>query len=174
MKAIIKLFTIGIFIFNCVSTYGQNYYTSLKGSDFVKGLENKDNLRGLLLELQFHLSEKGKIGNTVTGYYEYWQSSVYYVDIKTTPGKLNQIEVRVHEAMTDIPQHIMVDIKRLLPNKEINKQDDYSAIIDGTLINKETRFYLKYSRNTDNYEVIIWFDYPYYYFRFQENFAADE
>lgn len=170
MKTIIKLIVIDIFILFCGVIYGQNSYTALKGSDFVKGLENKDNLRGLLLENHFYLSEKGKIGNTVAGHYEYWQSSVYYVDIMATPGKLNQIEVRVHETMTDIPQHIMLDIKRLFPTKSIEEQDEHLAIIDGTIINKETRCYLKYSRNTDNFQVVIWFDYPYYHFRFQENF----
>lgn len=168
MKINIRLFLIILSLFCCEAAIGQNEWFTLKALHIIKGLDNTEYFREILIANHFNLSEKGKIDNTINGYYEYWKSGIVEVDIQKIPGTQNTIRVRINEALTGVPERFVLGVTQLFPHKKIEKKDENIAILDGTLINKEERYNLIYSRDIDNVVVYAWFHYPDYCFNFQE------
>ncbi|MGA2407212.1 MAG: hypothetical protein ABSF81_10750 [Bacteroidales bacterium] len=165
MKIIFKLILIVVSILYCGITYGQNEFVTLTSSDLIKGLDNKDYLRKKLIENGFTIIGKTGIGITKTGFYESWQfKSMLYVDIIYSPGKENTIKVGIHETLTGLPERLI----QSFPHKKIEKIDEHLPTINVTPINKEISYSLAYSRDSDNVRVVIWYDYPYYFFEYKD------
>lgn len=151
-----------------LSSYCQNEFITLSGIHIVKGLDNKDYLREVLGENRFTLVEKGKIENTINGFYEKWQlMSLYYVDIKTIPGKVNMINVYIHQALTGVPERLLADIKQYFPNRQLINREENLIMLDNTILNKEYGYIIQYSREIDNVKIDITFRYPDYFFQFK-------
>lgn len=161
MKRIFNLIQFVVSILYCGTIYGQNEFVTLTSSDFIKGLDNKDYIRERLIENGFTIVGESGIRIAKTGFYEYWQfKSMLYVDIIYSPGKENTIKVGINEAFTGLPERL---IQSFPHNKNKNKEERL-ANINVTPINKKTSYSLVYSRDNDKVGVVIWFDYPYYFF----------
>jgi len=163
MRAKLKLIVFVVSILYCGITYGQNEFVTLTSTQFIKGLDNKDYLRDILIENGFTAARQEKNSISKPKFYESWQyKSLLYVDILDRRGKENLIVVGIHESFTGLPERLL----QSFPRKKIKKRDEQLANIDVTPINKDATYSLIYARDNDKVGVYIWFDYPFYYFQY--------
>lgn len=161
MKTIFNLIVFVVLILYSGINYGQNEFVTLTSSDLIKGLDNKDYLREILIKNGFTKVGKEGIDVTKTGFNEYWQiSSMVYVDIL---DQENTIKVGINEAFTGLPERLI----QSFPHKKIENKDENLSTINVKPINKKTSYSLVYSRDSDKVIVAIWFDYPYYFFEYR-------
>jgi hypothetical protein len=160
MKILFKIILIVVSTLYCTITYGQNNFVSLTSSDFIKGLDNKDYLREKLLENGLTLT--GKDGNGVN---EYWSYKTFLlVDIIYSPGNENTIKVGVNDTLAGLPKRLL----QSFPHKNAGISDANLSTVNAEPINKKISYSLKYSRDSDYVNVLIWFDEPYYFFEYNK------
>jgi hypothetical protein len=165
VKKIFRLIVLVVSILYCGITYGQNIYINLTSSDLIKGLDNKDFLREKLAANGFKITGKNLIGTVSNAFYESWQyESSLFVDIIYNPGKENIIKVGVHENYKGFPERLI----RSFPKKSTVHRDDPLTDVNVSPINKTVSYALEYVRDNYKARVIVWYDYPYYFFEFTD------
>lgn len=136
---------------------------TLTSSDFIKGLDNKDYLRGKLTDNGFTFVQKSANGNLHDAFFEYWQyKSLLYVDIIYSPGRENIIKVGINESFNGFPDRLL----QTFPRKKMEARDEHVSSIKITPTNKKISYSLIYPRDSDNVRVFIWFDPPFYFFQY--------
>jgi hypothetical protein len=163
MKILFRLILLVVSILYCGIIYSQNKFITLTSLDFIKGLDNKTYLRGKLIENGLTIVGKSGTGGALTGFYEYWSyKSLLYVDIIYSPGNENTIKIGINDTLAELPKRLI----QSFPHKKVERSDEYLTAVNITPLNKEISYSLKYSRDSDNVRVVIWFDNPYYYFEY--------
>jgi hypothetical protein len=163
MKTKFKVIVFVISVLYCGITYGQNDFITLTSSQFLKGLDDQDILRNALTENGFTLVKKWKVMNLNGGIYEYWQyDSVLFVDMQLKRGHQNDITLRVYKDFEGLPERLI----ETFPSKNKELRDNYLSKIRVTHIDKNTAYSLKYTKDTENLWVFIWYDDPFYYFEY--------
>jgi hypothetical protein len=163
MKTKFKLIVLVISFLFCGITYGQEEFLSVTSSQILKGLSNKDYLKGILMQDGFTMIKNWKIRNIKSGIYEYWQfKSEIFFDLIYNSSSESYIIVRVYKDVKDFPERLIATF----PHKSMGERDDYLTDIKVNHINKKTPYTLYYSQDGKNLGVNIWYDDPYYYFQY--------
>jgi hypothetical protein len=164
MKRAIRILVFIISVSYCGITYSQNKYITLTSTDFIKGLDNIEYIRGKLIENGLTNIGKSMTGSTIAGLYECWQlKSLLYVDIIYKTATENTIKVGVHETFTGFPERLI----RSFPKKNIGKNNEHIESVNVMPTNKTISYSLTFSKDTDNVNVFVWFDRPYYFFEYK-------
>jgi hypothetical protein len=167
MKAKVKVLVFLIAVFYCGITYGQNDYITLTSSQFLKALDDQDVLRKALTDNGFTLVKKWKVKNLSGGIYEYWEyDSVLFVDMTLKRGHQNDITLRVYKDFEGLPERLIESF----PSKNRELRDNYLTDIKVSHIDKNTAYSLKYAKDTENLWVFIWYEDPFYYFKYISGF----
>jgi hypothetical protein len=146
-------------------TYCQNDFVTLTSSDFIKGLDNKDFLRGKLKENGYTIVGKSGIGKSASGLYESWHvKELLYVDMISDPGAGNTITVAIQENVTGFPERLI----RTFPRKENEQRNAALPSVNVKPVNKDISYSLEFPRDSDNIKVLVWYDAPYYFFQYKE------
>jgi hypothetical protein len=165
VKKIFRLSVLVILIFYCGITYSQSTFINLTSSDFIKGLDKKDFLREKLAANGFKLVGKNLIGTAATAFFESWQyEKSLFVDIIYNPGKENTIKVGVEETFAGFSERLL----QTFPNKNNELRDDRLTNVNVTPINKKISYSLEYNKDNNKVHVIVWYDYPHYFFEYND------
>lgn len=163
MKMKFKLIAVVVSVFFFGTTYGQDDFVALTSSQLLRGLKDKDYLSKVLTDDGFNLLKDSKIYTLKTGFYEYWQyKSVIFVDVIYNPSLENYIIVRVHKDYTDISQRLI----QTFPHKRNQEYENHIQNLNFIHINKATAYNLRYTKDSENIGVDIWYDEPFYYFQY--------
>jgi hypothetical protein len=164
MKIISKLIILAASILSSGVALGQNEIVTLTSSDFIKGLDSKEYLRGKLKENGYSLGKKATTNIIQNGIIESWHyKSLLYVDIVYGPGQDNTVKVGIHESVADFPNRLL----QSFPHKKVEDPEKNLPAVNIRPINKEISYTLSYPRDSDNVRVIIWYDYPFYFFQYK-------
>ncbi len=165
MKILIRLLIVTVLILSCGIISAQNEFITLKSSDFIKGLSNKDFLRSRLRENGYKMSGKTGTESAAGGYYESWTyKNQLFVDIIYTPGEENTIKVGILDTFKGFPDRLIYSFPRKGGDNEI----DHLSVVNKKLANKDVSYSLAYSSDTDKVRVYVWYDSPYYFFQFKD------
>lgn len=164
MKTKIKVLVIVISTFFCGITFGQNEYITLTSIQFLKGLDNQDILRDALRENGFVLVKKWKVQNLNGGIYEYWEcDSALFVDMELKRGHQNAITLRIYKDFKGLPERMIESF----PSKNKELRANYLEHIKVTNIDRKQAYTLLYNKDDENLLVSIWYDDPFYFFKYQ-------
>jgi hypothetical protein len=170
LKKVFRFIVFFVSFFYCGIGYGQNNFIAITSSDFIKGLDNKDFLRGKLTENGFTFVKKIANGNVSDAFFEYWQyKSLLYVDIIYSPGRENIIKVGINESFNGFPDRLI----QTFPRKKMEARDEHVSAIKVTPTNKNISYSLIYHRDNDYVKVFIWFEPPFYFFQYNTELSPE-
>lgn len=165
MRILFRLLVIIVLVFYTSISYGQNDFVSLTSSDFIKGLDNKDFLRGKLKENGYTVAGKGVAGVSTKGLYEAWQvKTLLYVDLINNSVEGNIVKIAIRENVTGFPERLI----QTFPRRENEQRNVALTSVNIKPVNKDISYSLVFPRDSDNIQVLVWYDAPYYFFQFKE------
>lgn len=164
MRILFRFLVTVVLVLYTSITYSQNDFVTLTSSDFIKGLGNKDFLRGKLKENGYTVVGKGGTGKSSGGSYESWHvKELLYVDMISEAGARSTITVAIRENVTGFPERLI----QSFPRKQ-NEQRNVALTPNIKPVNKDISYSLVFPGESNNIHVLVWFDAPYYFFQYKE------
>ena len=164
MRILFRLLVTVVLVLYTSITYSQNDFVTLTSSDFIKGLGNKDFLRGKLKENGYTVVGKDGTGKSASGIYESWHvKELLYVDMISDHGAGNTITVAIQENVAGFPERLI----QSFPRRQ-NEQRNVALTPNLEPVNKDISYSLIFPGDSDKIHVLVWFDAPYYFFQYKE------
>jgi hypothetical protein len=165
MRIIFRLIMTVILVLYTGITYCQNDFVTLTSLDFIKGLDNRDFLREKLKENGYTAAGKGATSASTKGLYEAWQvKTLLYVDLINNSVEGNIVKVAIHESIAGFPERLI----QTFPRKENEQRNAPLPSVNVKPVNKDISYSLIFPRDSDNIQVLVWYDAPYYFFQYKK------